>query len=76
MCLGVPARVIEARDMDARVDALGEERFVNVMLLDEPPAAGDWVLVHLGLAVRRIPPEDVADVLATFEAMRPHDVAG
>lgn len=54
MCLGIPARVVSVGvdhpDL-ASVECAGALRSVNVGLLDEAVAPGDWVLVHLGFAV-------------------------
>jgi hydrogenase maturation factor len=39
-------------------------------------AVGDHVLVHVGFAIRRIAPEDLAETLAFFEAMAGDDLEG
>lgn len=69
MCLGLAARVVapvaEHPDL-AVVDIAGVQRTVNVGLLDEPAAPGDWLLVHMGFALNPIPAEDLADVLASL----------
>ena len=55
MCLALPAKVIEAPDPltgIGRVDAGGVRWQVHLGLLDEV-AVGDWVLVHMGIAVRK-----------------------
>jgi hydrogenase expression/formation protein HypC len=44
-------------------------RKVALDIVDEPVVAGDHVLVHVGFAIRRIAPEDLADTLAFFDAM-------
>jgi hydrogenase expression/formation protein HypC len=35
-------------------------------MLDEPVEVGDYVLNHVGFALRRIPPGEVAPMLALF----------
>lgn len=48
MCLAIPSR-IERIDGDvALVDTAGQQRAVSLMLLGEPVAVGDYVLVQLG----------------------------
>jgi hydrogenase assembly chaperone HypC/HupF len=55
MCLGIPGRVVGMvagyGDQLALVEVEGAARKVNIGLLDEPPAAGQWVLIHMGFAV-------------------------
>ncbi|HEV3172861.1 MAG TPA: HypC/HybG/HupF family hydrogenase formation chaperone [Actinocrinis sp.] len=72
MCLGLAARVIAAdaghADL-AVVDIAGVRRTVNVGLLDEPVAPGDWVLVHMGFALSPIPDDELDDVLASLGLM-------
>lgn len=67
MCLAIPARISELSSEDAHlatVDIMGVRRRVNVALLDEdPPAVGDWVLVHVGFAMSKIGDEEAAEQL-------------
>jgi hydrogenase expression/formation protein HypC len=64
MCLGVPAEVVAIPDPAvprARVSIEGVERVISTdLLLDEPIAVGDWVLVHVGFAMSRIDAEEAA----------------
>ena len=58
MCLGIPGEIVEVladREDLAMVSVEGVKRVVNVGLLeDEPLAAGDWVLIHVGFALSKI----------------------
>lgn len=71
MCLGVPAEVVAIPDAAApraRVAIEGVERVVSTdLLLDEPLAVGDWVLVHVGFALSRI---DAAEAALTLEQIK------
>ena len=69
MCLGVPGRVVEVDDLTALVDFWGVRRRVRLDLVDEPVAIGDYVLNHVGFAIRRIPPGDVEGTLALYEQL-------
>jgi hydrogenase expression/formation protein HypC len=69
MCLGVPGLVIECDDLSALVDFWGVRRRVRLDLVDEPVAPGDYVLNHVGFAIRRIPPSDVATTLELYEQL-------
>jgi hydrogenase expression/formation protein HypC len=67
MCLAIPAQVSSLAGDDhgmATVDIMGVRRKVSVQLLDEdPPAIGDWVLVHVGFAMSRISEAQAAEQL-------------
>lgn len=69
MCLGVPGRVIEIRGQTAVVDFFGVQRETRLDVVDEPVAPGDYILNHVGFAIRRIPPESVAETLSLYEAL-------
>lgn len=69
MCLGVPGRVIEVDGSYATVDFFGVRRQVCLDLVDQPVAPGDYVLNHVGYAIRRIPEEDIATTLALYEEL-------
>lgn len=67
MCLGVPGRVIEVNGPVATVDFWGVRRNVRLELVDQPVGAGDYILNHVGYAIRRIPTEEIAATLALYE---------
>jgi hydrogenase expression/formation protein HypC len=67
MCLGVPGKVLEVNGLEATVDFFGVKKLLRLDIVDEPVAVGDYVLNHVGFAIRRIPPEDVGETLALFE---------
>ena len=69
MCLGVPGKVIEIDGILATVDFLGVRRQIRLDIVDEPVAPGDYVLNHVGYAIRRIPPEDIGETLELYESL-------
>jgi hydrogenase expression/formation protein HypC len=69
MCLGVPGRVVEVNGITAVVDFFGVQRTVRLELVDQPVAPGDYVLNHVGYAIRRIPEDDIAGTLALYEQL-------
>ncbi|MEV0776521.1 carbamoyltransferase HypF [Streptomyces sp. NPDC050428] len=73
MCLGIPGRVVEIvegyADQLALVDVEGARRRINVGMLDAPPAAGDWVLLHMGFAMEIIDEAKAAEALSGLEMM-------
>jgi hydrogenase expression/formation protein HypC len=69
MCLGVPGRVIEVHGTIALVDFFGVSRQVRLELVDEPVGPGDYILNHVGFAIRRIPEADIAGTLAMYRQL-------
>lgn len=67
MCLGIPGEVVEIlsdRPDLAMVDVSGVQRAINIGLLDEAPAPGEWILIHVGFALSKI---DESEAKATLE---------
>ena len=69
MCLGVPGRVVSVEGMSATVDFFGVQRQVRLDVVDVPVAAGDYILNHVGFAIRRIPQEEIGETLALYETL-------
>jgi hydrogenase expression/formation protein HypC len=69
MCLGVPGQVVTVDGSAATVDFWGVRRQVRLDLVDADVAPGDYVLNHVGYAIRRIPAEEVAATLALYERL-------
>lgn len=69
MCLGVPGRVIAIDGEVATVDFWGATKQVRLDVVDAPVAIGDYVLNHVGFAIRRIAAEDVAETLALYDEL-------
>jgi hydrogenase expression/formation protein HypC len=69
MCLGVPGKVVAIDGMSATVDFFGVRKELRLDIVDEPVSVGDYVLNHVGFAIRRIPPEEVQETLALFDAI-------
>lgn len=66
MCLGVPGRVIAVDGLVATVDFWGVRRQVRLDVVDEPVAVGDYVLNHVGFAIRRIPKDQAEETLRLY----------
>jgi hydrogenase expression/formation protein HypC len=69
MCLGVPGRVLAVEGLLAEVDFFGVRRQVRLDIVDEPVAPGDYVLNHVGFAIRRIPETEIGETLALYELL-------
>lgn len=69
MCLGVPGRVVSIDGPVALVDFWGVVKPVRLDLVDVPVEPGDYVLNHVGYAIRRIPAEDIGETLALYDEL-------
>lgn len=62
MCLAIPMKVAEVRGAVALVEQEGVSREVRVDFLSDLKP-GEFVLVHAGLAIERIRPEEAEETL-------------
>lgn len=69
MCLGVPGRVVSVDGLCATVDFWGVQKQVLLHLVDEPVGPGDYVLNHVGYAIRKIPAADIEATLALYDEL-------
>ena len=69
MCLGVPGRVVEVHGAVATVDFWGVRRETRLDVIDEPVAPGDYILNHVGFAIRKIPAAEIQETLALYELL-------
>ena len=69
MCLGVPGQVLSVDGTVAVVDFFGVRRETRLDVVDEPVGPGDYVLNHVGFAIRKIPASEIAETLALYEEL-------
>ena len=69
MCLGVPGRVLSIVGDIARVDFWGVHKEVRLDIVGEPVSEGDYILNHVGFAIRRIPTSEVKETLALYDEL-------
>ncbi|MCR4403867.1 MAG: HypC/HybG/HupF family hydrogenase formation chaperone [Candidatus Acetothermia bacterium] len=69
MCLAIPSRVTEVSESEALVDHGGVKKRVKLDLLDESVKVGDYLLIHTGFAIQRIPPEEAEETLRLFDEL-------
>ena len=70
MCLAAPSRVISIDGLQAVVECFGQQREVNLMLLDEAIAPGDFLLIQAGgLAFERVDAERAEEALALMATL-------
>lgn len=65
MCLAIPGQIVELLPGGhlATVEVSRVRRTINIDLLDGVPAAGEWVLIHVGFAMNRISAEHAEEQL-------------
>ena len=68
MCLAVPLKIIEANGKTAVAEAMGVSREIRVDFIPEPKL-GDYVIVHAGFAIERLPEGQALDDIAAWEEL-------
>jgi hydrogenase assembly chaperone HypC/HupF len=72
MCLAVPAQVVASDGMTALVDIYGDRFPVDITMLDEPVAEGDFVTVQARrFAVQKLAREEALAARSLFEEVFP-----
>ncbi len=72
MCLAIPAEINELLENDmARCRVGKSDTFVTVstMLLESPPAIGEFIIVHAGFALRKLDPAEAQESLRLLRQM-------
>jgi hydrogenase expression/formation protein HypC len=70
MCLGIPMQIKEIDGFNARCEAKGVTRDVNLFMLQhESLAPGDYVVAHLGQAIQKVDAEEAAAAWAIYDEM-------
>ena len=68
MCLSIPSKILEIDELNnALVDTLGVKRRVNLDLISEPLKEGDFVLIHVGVAMEKIDQEAALLSIKTYQ---------
>ena len=66
MCLAIPMRLVERRELEGTVELSGVQRRVSLMLCPEA-GIGDYLLVHAGYAIGAV---DEEEAHATLELLQ------
>ncbi|MGM9587497.1 MAG: HypC/HybG/HupF family hydrogenase formation chaperone [Candidatus Limivicinus sp.] len=69
MCLAVPLKIIEIDGKNAVGESMGMQRKLRVDFIPEPKI-GDYVIVHAGFAIERLPEEQALEDIAAWEEVR------
>lgn len=75
MCLAIPAEVIEVLNSEqARVSICGVEKVVQTQLV-ENPQVGDFLLIHVGMALTIIDRKEAQETLTLIENIQSLDLS-
>jgi len=69
MCLAIPLHLLEINGNTAVGEAMGMRREIRVDFIEEPKP-GDYVIVHAGFAIERLPEKQALDDLEAWEEVR------
>ncbi len=65
MCLAVPLRIIEVNGKEAMAESMGMRRVIRVDFIKDPKP-GDYVIVHAGFAIERLPEKQAEEDLEAW----------
>ena len=70
MCLSIPSEILEIDDLNnALVQTLGVKRRVSLDLIAEPCEVGDFVLIHVGVAMQKIDKAFALESINTYKGI-------
>ena len=66
MCLAIPLKLVEVNGTNATGEAMGMTRQIRVDFIKEPKV-GDYVIVHAGFAIERLPEKQALEDIEAWE---------
>lgn len=71
MCLAIPSKIIaiDNESSMATVETMGVTRAANLTLVEDEVGIGDWVLVHVGIAMSRIDEDEARKSLELYDEL-------
>ena len=69
MCLAVPLKIIEIDGKNAVGESMGMQRQLRADFIPEPKI-GDYVIVHAGFAIERLPEKQALEDIGAWEEIR------
>ncbi len=73
MCLAVPGQILEIDGTMATVNVAGVKRRISLDLVEDV-AQGEYVLVHVGFALKKVNEQEATETLATLQACFSEDM--
>ena len=68
MCLAVPLKITEINGKEATAESMGMRRTIRIDFI-ENPRVGDYVIVHAGFAIERLPEKQALEDLESWEEL-------
>ncbi|HBU05280.1 MAG TPA: HypC/HybG/HupF family hydrogenase formation chaperone [Nitrospiraceae bacterium] len=69
MCIAVPSKIINIRDLNATVEVYGAQRNIILLLMPDAAKIGDFVLVHAGFAIQKVDKDAAEEALKYIKQM-------
>ena len=69
MCLAIPLQLVQINGNSAVGEAMGMKRQIRVDFI-ENPQIGDFVIVHAGFAIERLPEQQAMQDLEAWEEVQ------
>ncbi len=69
MCLAIPLKLIEIDGNNAVGESMGMRRKLRVDFIPEPKP-GDYVIVHAGFAIERLPEKQALEDIEAWEEIK------
>jgi hydrogenase expression/formation protein HypC len=66
MCIAIPGKIVEINYPFAIVDFKGTKRKIRIDLIEDAKV-GDWVLVHVGIAIQKVDEEEAKKTAELLE---------
>ncbi len=68
MCLAIPGLVLEVEGNVALADFWGVRKRVRLDIVDTKVRPGDYILTHVGFAIKRVSQQEAEETLQLFDA--------
>ena len=68
MCLAIPLKITEINGREAVAESMGMRRKIRVDFIEDPKI-GEYVIVHAGFAIERLPEKQGREDLESWEEL-------
>ena len=68
MCVAVPGKVIKVYEDEALVEFIESKKKVNIALINDVKV-GDYLLIHVGIAIEKIDKDEGEKTVEIFKSM-------
>ncbi|MDH5721051.1 MAG: HypC/HybG/HupF family hydrogenase formation chaperone [Spirochaetia bacterium] len=75
MCLAIPSKIIQINEEtnSVVVDTMGAQREASLNMLTDPVSIGDYVLIHVGFAIRKLDEKSAQESLDLYQQILNQD---